>query len=218
MNASLSRELLVAVKRTVVGNSPTLSIPVGRPVVALLRPVATVIEKINENDVQVLTAWRNRFIESFLSEFESDEDRTRRWLSEIVGPDDTRILFMVDAASGQTIGYMGLAFINWDESSGEADAIVRGGDAPRGLMTATLQTLLAWGRSQLGIQRFGVRVRSDNSAITFYRKFGFEEVKRVPLRRTTKRDMIQWVEDDSLPFGGPSLVHMTLPDEVALSL
>jgi hypothetical protein len=67
---------------------------------------------------------------------------------------------------------------------------------------------LGWAWSEIGLQTLGVRVRSDNSALDFYRKVGFVEVRRTPLRRLDKADMVQWVEDESLPPGEPSLIHM----------
>jgi RimJ/RimL family protein N-acetyltransferase len=130
----------------------------------------------------------------------------------MVGPDDTRILFMVDdARTGQTVGYMGLAFIDWERRSGEADAIVRGGDAAPGMMTRALRTMLDWASVQLGLRQLGVRVRSDNPAVTFYGKLGFRELRRVPLQRVEGDGLIEWVENESLPAREPSLVHMVLP-------
>jgi RimJ/RimL family protein N-acetyltransferase len=213
MSAPSGRTLLKTLKEYAAPYGPSLSLLIGCPVEAVLRPVATHKGSLNVNDVRVLTEWRNRFVRAFLTEFEADESRTARWLTEIVGPDETRILFMVDDARNQTIGYMGLAFIDWGSNSGEADAIVRGGEAPPGLMSRAMRTMLDWARVQLGLRTLGVRVRSDNEALNFYHKFGFRETYRAPLRRTEREDMVYWVEDDSLPPGEPSLVHMLLPDE-----
>lgn len=206
------RLLLRALKESAAPHQPTMSLTVSYPVEAILRPVATRGDCLNDADVRVLTEWRNRFVQAFLTEFQSTEARTALWLTNIVGTDDTRILFMVDdARSGETIGYMGLAFIDWEKASGEADAIVRGRQAPRGLMKRALLTLLSWSRSQLGLKTLGVRVRSDNAAIEFYRKLGFEEVRRTSLRRVESPGLIEWVEDQSLPAGEPSIVHMIKP-------
>ena len=209
----VGRNLLNAVKASTRPRGPVLSLPVGSPVEAVLRPVATRREDLNAKDVRVLSEWRNRHLRAFLTEFQATEYRTARWLNEMVGPDDTRILFMVDDAKGRTIGYMGLAFIDWENRSAEADAVVRGVEAPPGMMTRALRTLLSWARGQLGLPRLGVRVLSDNTALEFYRKFGFREVRRTPLRRVEEEDMIRWIEDPSLPHSERSLVHMTLPDE-----
>jgi RimJ/RimL family protein N-acetyltransferase len=203
MDGSRGRRLLRAVKESAVGEGAALCLPVGRPVEALLRPVATREGALNAADVRALTEWRN-----------ADEGRTSRWLSEAVGPDDTRILFMVDDPAGRTVGYMGLAFIDWEARTGEADAIVKGGEAAPGVMKRSLLTLLDWARTQLELRALGVRVRSDNTALEFYRKLGFREVRRTALRRAGAAGAVQWIEDDSLPAGEPSLVHMTLDFEL----
>jgi RimJ/RimL family protein N-acetyltransferase len=185
-----------------------VSIPVGKTVEAILRPVATRIELLNADDIILLTEWRNRYVKSFLTEFNATEAQTSRWLSETVNRNDGKILFMVDDATGRTFAYMGLDFINWENRSGEADAIVRGGEARRGLMTLALQTMLGWAQGQLGLTHLGVRVRSDNSALHFYERMGFREVNRVPLRMVREENMIRWVEDELMQASTVSLVHM----------
>lgn len=214
MKDSTGRQLLTALKASINAREPSLSLAVGQPVEAVLRPVATRKDALNPNDVLVLTEWRNRFVTAFLTEFQANEERTARWLTEVVARDDSRILFMVDDVNGQTIGYMGVAFIDWDNRSAEADAIVRGLKAPPGLMSRAMRTMLSWAQGQLGLTKLGVRVRSDNRALEFYRKFGFEEVRRNPLRRTVEPDGIQWIEDPRLPKSEPSLVHMVLKQEL----
>ena len=203
------RELLVALKASAGARGPTLSIPVGRPLEAVLRPVATRKEDLNAEDVRLLTEWRNLHARSFLTEFRATEDRTERWLTETVGPDDTRILFMIDDAEGRVVGYTGLAFIDWERGSAEFDSPVRGTEADPRLMTRALRTMMGWAQGQLGLPYIGGRVRSDNRVLKFFqRKLGALEVKRVPLRRIEEPGMVRWVEDPSLPPGEPSLVYM----------
>jgi RimJ/RimL family protein N-acetyltransferase len=202
---SRSQELLQALK---TGLQATFSIPVGDPLGAFLRPVITVPGKVNRDDVRVLTEWRNRFVRSFLTEFEATEARTEAWLTEIVGPDPTRILFMLDDLDGRTIGYLGLAFIDWEERTAEADAIVRGVDHLPGVMTKALLALLRWAHRELGLTRgLNVRVRSDNPAVHFYLKLG-TETRRVPLREIDEPGMKRWVEDESLATSSTELVYI----------
>ena len=202
------RELLVTLKANATANAPSLCIPVGLPVEAVLRPVATAPGRLNANDVRVLTEWRNRFVSSFLTEFEATEARTEQWLTEVVGTDETRILFMLDDARGETVGYLGLAFIDWENLTGEADAIVRGAETAPGVMARAMFTLLAWARGQLGLKSVGARVRSDNPALQFFLKFAVER-KRVPLHAVEEPDMIRWVEDETLANAPVSLVYIT---------
>jgi len=204
---TLLRSLKLAANRS----GPPINLVVGRPPRALLRVVATQRGGINHEDVRCLTEWRNRFVTSFLTEFVATETQTERWLNNIVGPDDTKILFMADTLDGRTFGYLGLAFIDWERGSGEADAIVRGGPAEPGTMSDALRTLLAWARHGLGLAHLSVRVRSDNPALGFYCKLGFHEQFRVPLRRTVIPDETVWVESPGLEGASASLVHLHWP-------
>ena len=207
------KEILMGTKAA-AGGEAELRIPVGEPPEASLRPVATVAGRTRPDDVRRLTRWRNRHVTAFLTEFEATEERTARWLEQVVGPDPTRILFMVDDAGGRTVGYMGLAYIDWESRYGEVDAVVRGEEAPRGCMTRALHRLIGWARGDLGLLTLGVRVRSDNPALAFYRKAGYRESHRVALRRTEQAREVHWVQDDSGSPQGVSLVFMRLAEAV----
>ena len=191
------RELLRASKMG------TMRLPVGEPIRAWLRPAGS-----DAADAARLTEWRNRFVTAFLTEFEATEERTLHWLMETVAPDETRILFMLDLPDGETVGYLGLAFIDWEAGRGEADAVVRGAEAPGRLMTVALRPALDWASGPLGLKELGVRVRSDNSALAFYEKVGFREIKRVPMQRVESPGMVAWVEDPTMAEAKLSLVHM----------
>ena len=203
---SSGQELLQTLK---TGSQGSFSIPVGQPVEAFLRPVVSAAGQVNRDDVRVLTEWRNRFSRSFLTEFEATEARTESWLTDVVGPDPTRILFMLDDANGRTIGYLGLAFIDWQKHTGEADAIVRGVDHLPGVMTKALLALLRWAHRELGLTAaLNVRVRSDNPAVNFYLKLG-TETRRVPLREIEEPGLKRWVEDESFAESSTQLVYIT---------
>ena len=203
-----NRELFLSLKANATANGPCLGIPVGSPVAGVLRPVATTPGRLNANDVRALTEWRNRFVGSFLTEFVATEARTEKWLTEVVGRDEGRILFMLDDALGETVGYLGLAFIDWKEQIGEADAFVRGVESARGLMAPAAVTLLAWAYGQLGLKSIHGRVRSDNPALRFFSKLATED-KRVPLRAVEEPGMISWVEDEAFVDSPVSLVYIT---------
>ena len=123
---------------------------------------------------------------------------------------------MVDDLAGRAFGYMGLAAIDWAAATGEADAIVRGEPSAAGTMSASLRALIEWATGPLGLQRILVRVRSDNPALTFYRRLGFVEPGgRRPLRLQPSTNVTrQWVEDDAAETG-LFLVHLELEGAMA---
>ncbi|NHZ37549.1 GNAT family N-acetyltransferase [Massilia rubra] len=206
--SGMNGQALFAAYKLAAGAGADLVIPVGRPVEALLRPIATASAHINLTDARLLSEWRNRFVTSFLTEFDAHETRTANWLATAVAHDPGKILFMVDTLDGRPVGHVGLGFIDWDKGYVEADAIVRGGECRKGLMTAALQALLHWARVGLGLPDAWVRVRSDNPAVAFYRKAGFSEVKRVPLASSSAGGQVTWTEDPAAGDDAPALVYM----------
>ncbi len=202
------RALLAQLKQVASANSLPLTIPVGQPVQALLRVIPSRAEHLNANDLSLLSDWRNRYVKSFLTEFHAHPERTANWLCQHVHHNDGKILFMLESLDGQAWGHIGLAFIDWQSAYGEADAIVNGGGAPRGMMKQGLQACLRWAKESLGLQTLGVRVRSDNPAVEFYKKVGFQEIKRVALAHEVDGEAINWFEDPSLSGDVPALVYM----------
>jgi RimJ/RimL family protein N-acetyltransferase len=172
-----------------------------------IRPIPTKYDLIIKEDVYVLTKWRNLYRKSFLTEFDATETRTVEWLSKKVHYDDSRILFMIENNLQQQIAYLGIGYINWEISYVEADSIVSGGFAPKGLMTKALKTLLKWANGQLNLTTVGVRVLSDNPALSFYKKMGFSEIKRVPLIRKEFENFIAWSEESQLKTADRYLVY-----------
>lgn len=210
MTTQSGRQLFAAIKQTTrAGHSP-LVLTVGQPLRATLRPVATVAGALDALDVALLTQWRNQHVKSFLTEFVANDAQTAQWLSQSVHQNGGKLLFMVDTPQGERVGHVGLGFIDWDKAYGEADAIVSGGKSPPGLMKEALLTLMRWSRDVLGLRTLAVRVRSDNSALEFYRKVGFQEFKRVPLVASVVAGGVNWTEDPQAVDAVASLVYMTL--------
>lgn len=205
---STNPELLVQLKAAAGSPGPALVLPVGSPPIALLRPVAGKAGRQSAKDVALLTKWRNANRKAFLTDFIATEERTSRWLEGSVATDDGRILFMIDLPDGRTVGYMGLAFIDWSRGYGEADSIVKGESTEPGLAAACLASLIDWARGSLGLARLGVRVRSDNPALRFYEKLGFRETHRRALEARVEGDMVSLREVGDAPADGLALVHM----------
>src|SRR5690606_5067419 len=120
------KEILRAFKAsaTIVGPSIGLRIPGFDGY--FIRPINTNNSYLDNHDVECLTTWRNRFVNAFLTEFVATEARTAHWLSEVVRVDDSRILFMIENQRSKSVGYLGIAYIDWEKSYVEADAVVKG--------------------------------------------------------------------------------------------
>jgi RimJ/RimL family protein N-acetyltransferase len=191
---SISGKNLLKTLKEIAGISgPNLVLRVNGFPAFWLRPIATRSQNINYQDIALLTAWRNMYPKSFLTEFIATESQTFSWLTDRVHFDN-KIIFMIENCESP-VGYMGISFIDWNKSYLEPDSIVSGGIHPKGLMTAALLTLLQWSKGQLGLNNVGIRVLSDNPALTFYNRLGFVETKRVPLILKDKQSHYEWVED-----------------------
>lgn len=202
MAEKLGKDIIDQLKR-----DGALCLPVSGFDHAFLRPVICIKDDQNTHDVDRLTRWRNDHVKSFLTEFNATNVQTSNWLAHAVLENSGKILFMVDFEDN-TVGHVGLGFADWANSYIEADAIVRGVDAPRGLMKQSLLTLLRWARDELGLDDQWVRVRSDNPACAFYRKVGFVDQKQVPLNQEQQGDMLVWFEDPALSAAQAYLVYM----------
>jgi RimJ/RimL family protein N-acetyltransferase len=201
------RHLLQYLKASDSSSGSVMRLPIHEFNDYSLRPIPTKHQHQDIEDVRCLTIWRNKYPRSFLTEFLATEQRTARWLAEVVHKDDNRILFMIENAKRERVGYMGIAYIDWDSFYGEPDAIVSNGATPKGLMNTALRALLEWARRDLNLKNIVVRVLSDNPALLFYKGLGFEETHRIPLKQVASNDLISWVEDATLSISQRYLVY-----------
>lgn len=132
---------------------------------------------------RLLTAARNENVNSFLTFFEATPERTTKWLLDSVSADGSRILFVLkNTKTRKFYGYMGLAYGDKVGRRIEGDAIVRYSKLiERGLMKAAFLRLIDWTKNALGFDLICLRVLSDNPAIDFYKKCGFQVVSEVSL-------------------------------------
>jgi RimJ/RimL family protein N-acetyltransferase len=131
-------------------------------------------------DVALLTEWRNRYREFFLTDFTASVQQTHAWLQK-TGTDPSRILFMIETEGGSPFGHAGLCNLRPADAYAELDNVVRGAEGPRGAMTAAVTMLCDWAASSLCVSALWVRVMSDNPAVSFYEKLGFRRAHDVAL-------------------------------------
>ena len=212
--ASLGRDLISALKETPDTGPNKFRLKVSNFDEYFIRPIPSKNEFINIDDIKHLTDWRNKYPNAFLTEFKATYSQTHSWITEQIHFDNTRMLFMVEDRNQKALAYLGIGYIDWENSYFEADSIVSGGDSPKYLMQNALKVLINWTINQLGLVNVGVRVLSDNSALYFYKKLGFVEIKRVALRKHTELGVTRWVEDPTLKDASRYLVHHYLDNPI----
>lgn len=160
--------------------------------VAVLRPLtisSTADFPKNRDLVRLLSEWRDANNMWYPAIFKVTEEGTRRWLKERVIDEQDRLLFMVETPDGVPFGHMGFY-------RGEADNFIRGrADLVKGGMTCALKAMLEWASSELKIKELHLRVFSDNRpAIELYKRAGFREIGRIPMKKIVEADSVRWEE------------------------
>ncbi len=200
-----------------VGASPetTLALVEGGRVVGRLEPLSWA-DALRPEATALLAKWREKANPFFPSQFPVTLEGTQRWLVKGLLETADRVLFWVKTADGRPVGHVGLFRFDFDGQSVEVDNIVRGeeGVAP-GLIQTAIAAMLDWAFDALGCEATTLRVMSDNDrAVKLYRRLGFVEIARAPLRREQEGAVVHWVEVDA-PDGDPAtaryFVTMRLP-------
>ncbi len=165
---------------------------------ALLLPVCE-LHATDDALVALLSRWRRENQHAYPTRFTVTDEGTKTWLRRGVLDVPDRQLFLVLDRHGYPAGHLGFANCLHDQCVMEIDNVVRGSPtAPKGLMTAALETMLAWAHRTLWPDSFSLRVLASNShAVAFYRKRGFSECQREPLRSDVQGDRTTLVPQNS---------------------
>lgn len=131
-----------------------------------------------------LSEWRQENEIAYPTRFTVTHEGTVRWLKQNLLSTEDKILFLIKDKHGHDIGHLGFANCNNEFGFMEIDNVIRGvkGQAP-GIMKEALIGLMEWARTTFGPDEFYLRVLASNiHAHEFYRKVGFIENYRQPLR------------------------------------
>jgi RimJ/RimL family protein N-acetyltransferase len=176
--------------------------------VGWLSPVTTGMAE-DDRVVADLTRWRNQAMGSFLTRFEATEDRTRKWLSDIVLVDYSRLLLLLHSPS-KVIGQYG--FRDLTDSSSELDNLIRGetGGHPQ-LVTYAEVALIQWLFKTLGVSKVIASVLSSNAmALELHRRIGFRLAVEIPLCKVNTCDGEELVERADLRVSPDDLYYKKL--------
>jgi RimJ/RimL family protein N-acetyltransferase len=173
-------------------------------ILARMRPL---LETDIQDDrlVETIARWRETHKERFLTIVPFDPEGTRRWIQRFPVGDPGRILFLVEAPTGERLGHYGLLLIG--EGEAEIDNTLRGSpDGPPGLFGRVAQQVIQWAIQDLGARRLIVRVMSNNpAAIRHQERNGFVRENTLPLRETRdgdvlRREVVSDMSQSNLPF------------------
>ena len=150
----------------------------------------------NNEIVNLLTEWRNTFVDVSPTQFVASEMSTKKWLAEGLLENEGRILFLIYENSGKIVGHIGFNSCVNDCFNFEIDNVIKGKkDAAPGIMGAATKALIEWARTTFNVETFNLRVMDDNKhAFKFYEKNNFTESRKIPLKRSLMGETVVYQE------------------------
>lgn len=162
--------------------------------IAFLRPITADFLCTMPECVALLGKWRVQNPTLSPARFTVTDERTQKWIENLVINNDNRIIFMIQDFSGSYLGHIGLAGFDYANKKAEIDSVLRGEKnvCPR-LMEFAMRNLIEWGKAELKLERFCLEVLHDNEhAIDFYKRCGFVPKRIIPLQKFESEDEIKW--------------------------
>ena len=164
--------------------------------VGSLHAVAADYKETVPNCVELFAKWRKENPTISPSQFVITNERTEKWLNDLVIYNDNRIIFLIRDMKGRYVGHIGLAGFRYEQKTAEVDSVLRGEkDIEPGMMRYAMNALLQWGRERL--KHFDLEELSDNAhAVSFYERCGFVRDKLIPLVKVESPGEVRWVPSD----------------------
>jgi transketolase len=145
--------------------------------------------------ISLLAKWRAASQDAFPSQFKVTHEGTKKWSKNQLLELPDRILFFLETLDGEPYAHMGLFRFNYKEQSCEIDNVVRGEDIIPGSMTHALHALIEWTFMYLPLKTLYLEVFADNTrAIKLYRRTGFKNVKKIPLKKIIEPNATKFIE------------------------
>ena len=163
--------------------------------------------------MELLDQWRTENPCMSPSRFPVSHERTAKWVTNSIINNDKRILFMIQSLDNRYIGHMGFTAICPEQHSAEIDLVVKGQkDVPYGFMTYAMNSLVQWGKRELYLEHIAVVVLWDNDrGISYYKRCGFKEEERIPLKKVEQGGEITWITcEDTSSQAEKYYLHMRL--------
>src|SRR5258706_2471726 len=149
--------------------------------IGTLKPITNSV--LNDAEIiERLTKWRNQTKKYFLTQFNATEERTKKWLREVVLQDYSRLLFLIYSPA-RLIGQCG--FKDLSAATVEIDNLIRGeigGD--HRLIYYSEKALIRWLFHSFDIERvFGIVLADNLLALNIHDSVGFRQTEFIPLQK-----------------------------------
>ena len=166
--------------------------------VGFLRAVTADYKEAVPGCVELFARWRKENPTISPSQFVITNERTEKWLNDLVINNNNRIIFLIQDLKDRYIGHIGFAGFRYEQKTAEVDSVLRGEkNVDPGMMQYAMAALLQWGRERLLLEHFDLEVLSDNAhAVSFYERCGFIKDKLIPLVKVETSDEVRWIPSD----------------------
>jgi len=147
----------------------------------------------DSNDtIQLLTDWRKKTRHMFVTNFELNHEKTKKWINADVLENPNRIQFMI-FVDDRKVGSIG-ADLNEAETEVELDNLVKDPDFNLpGLMTVVAKSYLKWNFDFLKIEKMYGQLFSDNfKTLNLHIRCGWKMINVIPLKRVYTEDGWKW--------------------------
>lgn len=160
------------------------------------------LEMLSKSDIdnidliEKFTFWRRKYMQCFLTWFEPTNERTARWLRDVILKDEDRIFFKIIYTNNELIGHVGAVY---EKKYIEYDNLIRGGEVEnKGYAYYVAKTFMRWLFSVSDVEYIlGNCISSNKKALRFHERTGFKIHRKVPLRKIIEKNSeVRWVKDD----------------------
>jgi len=132
------------------------------------------LNDISDELVTCMVDWRNKFGSFFITQFNATQARTEKWLKEVIIPDKTRAMYLIEDNAGNWFGHVGVKHLN--TNCPELDNMIRGrsGMNPQAMLLAEVALLSAIFENA-SVNAVCLEVFSRNLiALSLHQSIGFE--------------------------------------------
>jgi len=159
-----------------------------------------ILKLVDESDetVNLLYNWRKKYRDMFATDFQMNEEKTRKWIKKDILENPERILFII-YFNNKKIGNIGTAVYDKTTNSARLDNMMKDPSCNYpGIMTVVEKVYLRWMFEGLKLSKITGFLFSDNKKMmNIHKKCGWITIDVVPVEQKKMEDGTKWEEKKS---------------------